>query len=336
MQKNKIIVALSTLLMTLLIGCVVFSDMAKAEEVFILLSSYTCNINGSERTLDLYQIDNESIEFNEAYLTIEGKDPEFICSEVLDIGFDKYGTVWNINRHDSSIRWWNYDLSPTFDIIRFNTVPDSTSTDSSAYVKGVESLVFEGSGSQAVVVGYKTFSGKTYPLITFDEMKTYLGISDVPVQPTPTPTAPSVVEPTPTPAGPSVVNPTPTPVVPSVVNPTPTPTVSISTKISLKKSAGYSCLYKGNTVVSKFKIKKSVLTWQGNGKTKTFKGVKKAGFIKKSNNLIFMTKKGQVYTLSPNGKKKTILKRGAKKLILKDKFVVKVQTGKKNINVVNM
>jgi len=48
-----------------------------------------------------------------------------------------------------------------------------------------------------------------------------------------------------------------------------------------------------------------------------------------------MTKKGKVYTLSPKGKKKCIVKKKAKKLILKNKFAVKVQVGKKFINLAN-
>jgi len=48
-----------------------------------------------------------------------------------------------------------------------------------------------------------------------------------------------------------------------------------------------------------------------------------------------MTKKGKVYTLSPKGKKKCIVKKKGKKLILKNKFAVKVQVGKKFINLAN-
>lgn len=331
MQKNKIIVALSTLLMTLLIGFMVFPDVARASdfdtETSALVNTYTCTINGVDRTLLVY-------EDGCIYLAVGEDYPHSIYTVITDIGFDKYGTVWILN-DENTLCWFSYDLSNSYDV-----------SHGAKYAYNVESLVFD---SQRFVIGYKKFSDDTtYPILTLDEIRASFNTPDNPTPtPTPTPTAPSVVKPTPTPtpAGPSVVNPTPTPVVPSVVNPTPlivnpnvTPNLSTRPKvanntISLKKSAGYSCLYKGNTVVSKFKIKKSVLTWQGNGKTKTFKGVKKAGFIKKSNNLIFMTKKGQVYTLSPNGKKKTILKKGAKKLVFEGGYVTKVKKASGSVNV---
>ena len=90
-----------------------------------------------------------------------------------------------------------------------------------------------------------------------------------------------------------------------------------------------------NSVTSKYKLTKGKLTWKGNGKSKKFSGVKSAGFIKKSGNLVFMTKQGKVYTLSSKGKKKCIVKKKAKKLIVKNKFVVKVKVGKKFINLAN-
>ena len=73
----------------------------------------------------------------------------------------------------------------------------------------------------------------------------------------------------------------------------------------------------------------------GSSKSKKYSGIKSAAFIKKSGNLVFLTKKGKVYTLSPKGKKKCIVKKKGKKLILKNKFAVKVQAGKKYINIVN-
>ena len=52
-------VALSTLLMTLLIGFMVFPDVARASdfdtETSALVNTYTCTINGVERTLLVYE-----------------------------------------------------------------------------------------------------------------------------------------------------------------------------------------------------------------------------------------------------------------------------------------
>lgn len=103
----------------------------------------------------------------------------------------------------------------------------------------------------------------------------------------------------------------------------------------MKKKAGYSCLSIGNKVTSKYKLAKGKLTWKGSSKSKKYSGIKSAAFIKKSGNLVFLTKKGKAYTLSPKGKKKCIVKKKAKKLILKNKFAVKVQVGKKFINLAN-
>ena len=110
---------------------------------------------------------------------------------------------------------------------------------------------------------------------------------------------------------------------------------TVTTKKVVKKKAGYSCLSIGNKVTSKYKLAKGKLTWKGSSKSKKYSGIKSAAFIKKSGNLVFLTKKGKVYTLSPKGKKKCIVKKKGKKLILKNKFAVKVQVGKKFINLAN-
>ena len=109
-------------------------------------------------------------------------------------------------------------------------------------------------------------------------------------------------------------------------------------KVSLVKKGSYKCLSVGGKVVSKYKLKKGVLTWKGSKKSKKvkpIKRVKQVGFIKKSKNLIYITKKGKAYTISPKGKKKTIVKKGAKKLIFKGKFVTKVKKKSGYTNVVN-
>ena len=97
----------------------------------------------------------------------------------------------------------------------------------------------------------------------------------------------------------------------------------------------YTCLSVGNKVVSKYKLKKGVLTWKGTKKSQKVKQVKQAGFIKKSKNLVYITKKGKAYTISQKGKKKTIVKKDAKKLIFKNGFVTKIKKKSGYVNVVN-
>ena len=176
------------------------------------------------------------------------------------------------------------------------------------------------------VIGYKTITGETYPTLTMSEMKAFLEIPDDPT-PTPTPTAPVS-----TPSATPKVTPTTPPK--NTTDPVVTPK-TVTTKKVVKKKAGYSCLSIGNKVTSKYKLAKGKLTWKGSSKSKKYSGIKSAAFIKKSGNLVFLTKKGKVYTLSPKGKKKCIVKKKGKKLILKNKFAVKVQVGKKYINIVN-
>ena len=240
--------------------------------------------------------------------------------DALDIGFDKLGTIYCIDS-DNIIRWWNYDLIPNYPVL------DSIYKDmknKEGFIGDIEQLLFDKNGE--FVIGYKTITGETYPTLTMSEMKAFLEIPEDPT-PTPTPTAPVS-----TPSATPKVTPTTSPK--NTTDPVVTPK-TVTTKKVVKKKAGYSCLSIGNKVTSKYKLAKGKLTWKGSSKSKKYSGIKSAAFIKKSGNLVFLTKKGKVYTLSPKGKKKCIVKKKAKKLILKNKFAVKVQVGKKFINLAN-
>ena len=258
-----------------------------------------------------------------AYLTIGESTPLFIYIGFKSAKFDQYGTIWLIDSRDDAIRWWNYDLSPTNRI--FHAIDKPTAENPDAFVDDVESFILD--ENNKFIVGYKTFSGQTYPILTLDEMKEILKDSSS----TPTPT-PSNIPNVPTPPAPTV-SPVATP--PTTNTPAVTPKTTVAPKVSVKKKAGYSCLSIGNKVTSKYKLAKGKLTWKGSSKSKKYSGIKSAAFIKKSGNLVFLTKKGKAYTLSPKGKKKCIVKKKAKKLILKNKFAVKVQVGKKFVNLAN-
>ena len=239
-----------------------------------------------------------------------------------------------------AICWFNPDLQ-SLDFISCNVIPQ-TNPDYEGYTEDATNLVYD---SQDYVTGYKLSSGKIKPTLSLEIMKIRLGIYDEDDDPTPTPTN-SVSTPTPTPTAPvSTPSATPkvTPTTPpkNTTDPVVTPKtvttkkVAVTTKKVVKKKAGYSCLSIGNKVTSKYKLAKGKLTWKGSSKSKKYSGIKSAAFIKKSGNLVFLTKKGKAYTLSPKGKKKCIVKKKAKKLILKNKFAVKVQVGKKFINLAN-
>lgn len=293
-----------------------------------VVKTSTITIDGVERTLIV-------LENGEIYLKVGEEEPMYILDfDVLEIKFDKYGTLWFIDPYNG-IYWWNYDLE-NHELSVFNIIPRQTEDGSTTYVDDAESLVLD---DQGLVIGYKTISGETYPILTLDEMKEYLGISD---DPTPPPATPTPNAPTPTPTAPTATpvptaTPTPTNTEKPAVTPEPTvsPQPTSAPKVSIKKSSGYTCLSVGNKVVSKYKLKKGVLTWKGTKKSQKVKQVKQAGFIKKSKNLVYITKKGKAYTISQKGKKKTIVKKDAKKLIFKNGFVTKIKKKSGYLDVVN-
>ena len=276
-----------------------------------------CTVNGSERTLT-------TLKNGRVFFQVDNQTPEYMCdfSYMIDVGIDKYGTIWYISTSVTDICWWNYDITG-YEDQAFRPIRDN----SYSPIIDVESLIFD---NDNLVIGYKTKDGQSHSTLTFDEMKSSFpsgGDEDDDPTPTPTPTVPATTPPAPT------VSPVATP--PTTSTPAVTPKTTVAPKVSVKKKAGYNCLSVGNKVTSKYKLTKGKLTWKGNSKSKKYSGIKSAAFIKKSGNLVFMTKKGKVYTLSPKGKKKCIVKKKAKKLILKNKFAVKVQVGKKFINIAN-
>ena len=276
-----------------------------------------CTVNGSERTLT-------TLKNGRVFFQVDNQTPEYMCdfSYMIDVGIDKYGTIWYISTSVTDICWWNYDITG-YEDQAFRPIRDN----SYSPIIDVESLIFD---NDNLVIGYKTKDGQSHSTLTFDEMKSSFpsgGDEDDDPTPTPTPTVPATTPPAPT------VSPVATP--PTTSTPAVTPKTTVTPKVSVKKKAGYNCLSLGSKITSKYKLTKGKLTWKGSSKSKKYSGIKSAAFIKKSGNLVFMTKKGKVYTLSPKGKKKCIVKKKAKKLILKNKFAVKVQVGKKFINIAN-
>ena len=332
-KTHKKYVALLTLLA--MVVCTMFcTNTVKADtdlpwDESEVVETSTCIVNGVERNLII--LDDASV-----YLRIGESAPLLIYVGFNNVSakFDQYGTIWLIDSRDDAIRWWNYDLSPTE--LDFYAINKPTAENPDAFVDDVESFILD--ENNKFIVGYKTFSGQTYPILTLDEMKEILkDSSSTPTPtpsniPTPTPTVPAATPNVPTPSVPTV-SPVATP--PTTSTPAVTPKTTVTPKVSVKKKAGYNCLSLGSKITSKYKLTKGKLTWKGSSKSKKYSGIKSAAFIKKSGNLVFLTKKGKAYTLSPKGKKKCIVKKKAKKLILKNKFAVKVQVGKKFINLAN-
>lgn len=325
-MKAKIL--LSTLLMSLVICFMLYPSTAKA-------GIYNFNINGDTWILTTFDDADGHICLkvgNNDTLYLDTDDEDLASAGIINVGLDSNtGTIYILDsNHD--IRWWNYNLQDHNSII-FKFIPRPTDEDNSAYVDDVSDLVLDFSNHQRLITGYKTFSGEVCPLLTLDEIKEYLGISD---DPTPTPTPPQ--DPTPTPptqTDTTIQNQQNTAKQPTVTQNSSTTSKSSSSKVSIKKKSGYTCLSVGNEIVSKYKLKKGVLTWKGAKKSKKVKQVKQVGFIKKSKNLIYITKKGKAYTISQKGKKKTIVKKDAKKLIFKNGYVIKIKKKSGYTNVVN-
>ena len=320
-KTQKKYVALLTLLAMVI--CTMFctntvrADTENSWEPSDVVKVTKCTVNGSERTLT-------TLKNGRVFFQVDNQTPEYMCdfSYMIDVGIDKYGTIWYISTSVTDICWWNYDITG-YEDQAFRPIRDN----SYSPIIDVESLIFD---NDNLVIGYKTKDGQSHSTLTFDEMKSSFpsgGDEDDDPTPTPTPTVPATTPPAPT------VSPVVTP--PTTNTPAVTPKTTVAPKVSVKKKAGYSCLSVGSKVTSKYKLTKGKLTWKGSSKSKKYSGIKSAAFIKKSGNLVFLTKKGKVYTLSPKGKKKCIVKKKAKKLILKNKFAVKVQVGKKFINLAN-
>ena len=320
-KTQKKYVALLTLLAMVI--CTMFctntvrADTENSWEPSDVVKVTKCTVNGSERTLT-------TLKNGRVFFQVDNQTPEYMCdfSYMIDVGIDKYGTIWYISTSVTDICWWNYDITG-YEDQAFRPIRDN----SYSPIIDVESLIFD---NDNLVIGYKTKDGQSHSTLTFDEMKSSFpsgGDEDDDPTPTPTPTVPATTPPAPT------VSPVATP--PTTSTPAVTPKTTVAPKVSVKKKAGYSCLSIGNKVTSKYKLAKGKLTWKGSSKSKKYSGIKSAAFIKKSGNLVFLTKKGKAYTLSPKGKKKCIVKKKAKKLILKNKFAVKVQVGKKFINLAN-
>ena len=320
-KTQKKYVALLTLLAMVI--CTMFctntvrADTENSWEPSDVVKVTKCTVNGSERTLT-------TLKNGRVFFQVDNQTPEYMCdfSYMIDVGIDKYGTIWYISTSVTDICWWNYDITG-YEDQAFRPIRDN----SYSPIIDVESLIFD---NDNLVIGYKTKDGQSHSTLTFDEMKSSFpsgGDEDDDPTPTPTPTVPATTPPAPT------VSPVATP--PTTSTPAVTPKTTVAPKVSVKKKAGYSCLSVGSKVTSKYKLTKGKLTWKGSSKSKKYSGIKSAAFIKKSGNLVFLTKKGKAYTLSPKGKKKCIVKKKAKKLILKNKFAVKVQVGKKFIIMVS-
>ena len=320
-KTQKKYVALLTLLA--MVVCTMFctntvkADTENSWDPSDVVKVTTCTFNASERTLT-------TLKNGRVFFQVDNQTPEYMCdfSYMIDVGIDKYGTIWCISTSVTDICWWNYDITG-YEDQAFRPIRDN----SYSPIIDVESLIFD---NDNLVIGYKTKDGQSHSTLTFDEMKSSFpsgGDEDDDPTPTPTPTVPATTPPAPT------VSPVATP--PTTSTPAVTPTTTVTPKVSVKKKAGYNCLSLGSKITSKYKLTKGKLTWKGSSKSKKYSGIKSAAFIKKSGNLVFLTKKGKVYTLSPKGKKKCIVKKKAKKLILKNKFAVKVKVGKKFINIAN-
>lgn len=349
-MKKEMLVTLSMVIMALVI-CFSVSPVAVRADSSDGQSKYpvyTYTKDGETISTWVYEGEDKEVDgefYIEGQIRIKGpKGIYFLdCANPLCYGFDKYGTIWLIRSDENSIYGWNYYLQNNEDLVHTNIMHYG------------EEIVFDAASlvldeNNEYVVGYKTFSGDVYPLLSYEDIaKKVEERAKENFTPTPTPTAPSTPKPTPsspskpvTPVNPGVTTPVPTvPVVTPNVTPNVTPDVTTNPKtspnapqkLSIKKQKSKISLYVGSKLMSSYGLKKGTLTWNVGKKTGKVKKVKAVGYIKKSKNLIYITKNGKAYIISSKGKKKVILKKGARKLVFKGGFVTKVNKKSGSLNV---
>lgn len=85
--------------------------------------------------------------------TIEGwdfyEDLDYYQIVLVDAAVDKYGSL-QLLQEDERVLWWNYYVTPDISSKTYTFLPDLNS---------IESFIFDGSGSQAVIVGYRSTTG---------------------------------------------------------------------------------------------------------------------------------------------------------------------------------
>lgn len=228
---------------------------------------------------------------------------------------------------------WILDAYPVL-IVSYSLYPEEGGIDA-IYRENVESLIFEGSGSQAVVVGYKTLSGEEYPLPDFEEVKRIVEVESSMSEPSYVPLSNSTSTPTPMPAP----TPTPAPIPTQTPNPTKKPIVKNPKAVQkITTSKTKTTIYSNGKLISKLVLKNGTLTWKkGTKKAKTYKNVKCVGTVEKSKDFYFMNKKKDVvWQVSfKTGKKKRFVRKGAKKFIYKRGYLVQIKTKSKKLDMRN-
>ncbi len=226
---HKIRAVISALLV---LGLVLSPSTTKAAETLTdafpdpVWKTYSGSVDGVERALLVTKAENST--HVTPYIKIGDWEPEQISSmnDIIDSRLDKHAVVY-ILCDNKVVFWWSYDLSPNFDTIIYNTVPNSN--DSEGYMHDIESFDVDTTG---IITGFKTTSGTIYPVPSFDEMKEEAGF-DSPIEPSfiigtqpPEPEKPGLETPIPSTSTPSPMI-TSTPV--ASVSPTQTPSASTPT-----------------------------------------------------------------------------------------------------------
>ena len=279
-KKNTIFKGVAVLLVCTLLTGLANPTMSEAATKIIK----SCTINGTKRSLE---IDSNNWVAYRIFIEYHVLD---CVKDEGDIGIDRNGAIWKLDSYNNGICWYSYDMTPKDDPGTFRQIiKDGFPIDD------VESLVRD---DDNFVIGYKTLSGETKPILTFEEMKNIL--------------------------------------YPDGIIPATAP-IKLMGKSEVSVNKNFDCmeLYVSGSLYSRYDLKKNVLTYNGL-KVLKVKKVKSAAYEKESNSLLYMTKAGKVYSVSLNGKKKLIAK-NAKKFICKDGFVVKItKKNGKTINVTSL
>lgn len=345
---------LLTLLIAFIMSTMIFTGTSKAEVIYDsqapVKDTITRTFNGSERTLIL--LNNQS---KDVWLKVNGSEPSYVTSDPLDIGFDSDGTIWIVAK-THYVYYASVDLdgfSPVTCIMYVWGTNTYGTIITPLYDNDVTNFIFD---SQNYVTSYHT-SDDIHHTSSISDLKRFRSLypngfpepseteePDDPEEspmPTVTPTPNDVVTPRPT-QTPVPTTPAGDPSNTNNLQPTTAPLPNtVGNKVKMEKKGTYTYLYKGNTMLAKFRFKSSTLKWtvrtkSGNLKSGTVKKVKSMSVIKKSSNIIYLSKNKRVYIISQKTGKKKLLAKNVKKLVKKGKYAVKIKKANgKYVSVLN-
>ncbi len=160
MNKGRQVRTLLVLVVVFALGTYLsFPDYEKEVKAWEVKKSHSCIIEGKESFL--YVFENGQVR-----LKIGKEEPFVVSSNDLDVAFSEDGTVWMLDR-EHVIRWWSSEIIGKEYVLN-QIIPRPTEDKPNGYIDDVESLIYD--EEEKFVIGYKLISGKSFFVLTQDEM----------------------------------------------------------------------------------------------------------------------------------------------------------------------